>query len=74
MLSFFFFSNYVEACFTYHIFHSSVEFSNFFFFFLPHYVACEVLAPQPGIDPGPSMMRTWNPVPSLDHEGIPSDF
>ena len=24
-------------------------------------MACEVLAPQPGIDPGPSMMRTWNP-------------
>ena len=24
-----------------------------FFFFLPHHIACGILVPQPGIDPGP---------------------
>lgn len=35
----------------------------FFFFFGQHHVACRILIPQPGIEPGVTMMK----VPSLNH-------
>ena len=34
-----------------------------FFFFLPHHMACGILVPQPGVEPGPSAVRAW----SLNH-------
>ena len=30
-------------------------------FFLPHWVACGILVPQPGIEPGPLAERAWSP-------------
>ena len=35
----------------------------YLFIFLPHCVACEILVPRPGIEPGPSAVR----VQSLNH-------
>ena len=33
----------------------------FFCFCWLHHTACEILAPQPGIEPGPSAVRMWSP-------------
>ena len=32
-----------------------------FFFFWPHRVACGILVPQPGIEPGPSAVKARSP-------------
>ena len=49
----------------------------FFFFFLPHRASCGILVPQPGIEPGPSVVTVqspnrWTvrevPLSSLDHK------
>ena len=33
----------------------------FFFCCWLHHTACEILAPQPGIEPGSSAVRMWSP-------------
>ena len=41
----------------------------FFFFFLPHHVACGILVPQPGTEPGPLAVRAeYQP---LERQGVP---
>ena len=32
-----------------------------FLFFWPHHVACGILVPRPGIEPGPSSVKAQNP-------------
>ena len=40
-----------------------------FFFFLPHHVACGILVPQPGTEPGPLAVRAeYQP---LERQGVP---
>ena len=43
---------------------------NFFFFFWPHHIACGILVPQPGIDPGPQQWKHRTLTP--DNQGISS--
>lgn len=33
----------------------------FFFFFLVFHMACVILIPRSGIEPGPSTMKAWSP-------------
>ena len=33
----------------------------FFFFFWLSHMACGILVPQPGIEPGPSAVKAWSP-------------
>ena len=35
--------------------------TTFFFFFLPHCMACRILVPWSGIEPGPSAVKVWSP-------------
>ena len=44
-----------------HTVHDSTVFRGFFFW--PHHAACEILAPQPGIEPEPPALE----VQSLNH-------
>ena len=37
------------------------SFPNCFLSFLPHYMACGILVPQPGIEPRPMAVKAWNP-------------
>ena len=42
----------------------TMEFSHVFFqnlFFWPHYVACWILVPQPGIEPVLPAVEAWSP-------------
>ena len=48
-------------------------FNDFFFFFWPRHVACGILVPQPGIEPGPSALKVQSPNHWTTRE-FPNDF